>query len=310
MSPANTAPVFGFGYTRHARRWPVVNAFATRTAFVRLPMRTLAAQAPQRLGGLFGINCIAPIGYRDSDHGERRSEHGSALAWLDGLLIQHGITNATGPVWLHTFPRVLGYAFKPVSLWFCHTPSGELRAVLAEVHNTFGEQHSYLLHHADGRVLRGGETLHAHKAFHVSPFFPVRGAYAFRWLVHEAHSVLRIEYQDPLHNPAAPQETTLSTSISGQHTPISVTSCLQALFAYPVQALSIVARIHWQAAKLWIKKVPFYRLPAAPAQSVTQSVAPAGGKRLNPFTAPFVNPSVQCAPALNPALGQTLSQLP
>ncbi len=268
---APNAAVFGFGQTRHARRWPAVNSFVTGTVFVRLPMRQLAGQAPQRLGGLFGINRWSVIGFRDSDHGERTVAHGSALKWLDRLLQAQGIIDATGEVWLHTFPRVLGYAFKPVSFWFCHTPTGALRAVLAEVHNTFGEQHCYVLRHADGSPLHNGETMCATKAFHVSPFFPVRGDYAFRWLVTDAHSVVRIDYRDSLHNAVAPDDMSLTTSISGEHRAISVVSCTRAVLAYPAQAFSVVARIHWQAVKLWVKRVTFYSKPALPKQAVSVS---------------------------------------
>jgi uncharacterized protein len=267
---ANTA-VFGFGQTRHARRWPVVNTFAIGSAYVRLPMRQLAQQAPQRLGGLFGINRLSLIGFRDCDHGERSHAHGSALAWVDGILKNNSIHDATGEVWLQTFPRVLGYAFKPVSIWFCHTTNGELRAVLAEVHNTFGEQHCYLLHHADGRALVDGETITAQKIFHVSPFFPVRGEYHFRWLANDARSVLRIDYVDALHQPNAPSDITLSTSISGEHFAITMPSVIRALLAYPAQAFSVLARIHWQALKLWLKGVTFYSKPQAPSKPVSLS---------------------------------------
>jgi uncharacterized protein len=267
---ASTA-VFGFGQTRHARRWPKVNAFAIGSVYVRLPMRQLAQQAPQRLGGLFGINRFSPIGFRDRDHGERSQAHGSALAWVDGILKTHFIHDAVGEVWLQTFPRVLGYAFKPVSFWFCHKASGELRAVIAEVHNTFGEQHCYLLHHADGRVLVDGETITAKKVFHVSPFFPVRGDYHFRWLVNDARSVLRIDYVDALHQANAPKDISLSTSISGAHRAITAHSCWRALLSYPAQAVTVLARIHWQAIKLWLKGVTFYSKPQAPSQPVTTS---------------------------------------
>jgi DUF1365 family protein len=269
---------FGFGQTRHARSYPAHNAFAVGTVFLRLPMRALRAQPPQRLTGLgavlFGINRPALLGFRDRDHGERTAAHGSALAWVDALLHREGIADCTGEVWLHTFPAVLSYAFKPVSFWFCHRANGELGAVLAEVHNTFGEQHCYLLHHASGAALKNGQQIVAKKMFHVSPFFPVRGEYCFSWAVHPERSVLRIAYYDAAHQPAHPDEVTLTTSISGQHAAISVTTCIRALLSYPAQAFSVVARIYWQALKLWFKKVRFYSKPSLPARGVTHSTEP------------------------------------
>jgi DUF1365 family protein len=76
---------------------------------------------------------------------------------------------------------MLGYVFNPVSFWFCHDRGGALRAVLAEVNNTFGERHNYLVAHADGRPIRDGEALRARKLFHVSPFLAVHGDYRFRF---------------------------------------------------------------------------------------------------------------------------------
>jgi uncharacterized protein len=279
-------PSFGFGVTRHKRLWPKENSFEVGSVFVRLPMRSLfqndvASQAPSRLAcGLFGLNKPSPLGFADSDHFERSTAHGSALAALDKLLADQGITSCTGDkageVWLHTFARVLGYAFKPVSFWFCYdkgdaAQSPQLRAVVAEVHNTFGEQHSYLLHHKDGSVLRNGQEVTAQKVFHVSPFFPVRGEYRFKWFMDANRSVVRIDYRDAQHHPAQPDEMTLVTSISGHHVPIDVASCLRVLFGYPLNAMTVVFRIHYQALRLWCKGARFYSLPSKPSINVTHS---------------------------------------
>lgn len=277
---------FGFGVTRHKRLWPKENSFAVGSVFVRLPMRSLfqkgsASQASSRLAcGLFGLNKPSPLGFADSDHFERQREHGSALAALDQLLVREGITFCTGvnkgEVWLHTFPRVLGYAFKPVSFWFCHDQAGMLRALVAEVHNTFGEQHCYLLHHADGSALVDGEVMTVQKVFHVSPFFPVRGDYRFVWHLSGAglnpnRSVVRIEYRDVQHHPTNSEDITLVTSISGKHVTLGLGSCLRVLLGYPLNALMVVFRIHYQALRLWCKGARFYRLPSKPLIDVTHS---------------------------------------
>jgi uncharacterized protein len=166
---------------------------------------------------------------------------------------------------------VLGYAFKPVSFWFCHDTAGVLRAVVAEVHNTFGEQHAYLLHSADGLALQNGQQITAQKVFHVSPFFPVRGDYRFRWFVKPERSVVRIDYVDALHHPTKPEGITLSTSIAGGHIPIGFASCCRVLFGYPLHAMTVVFRIHYQALRLWCKGARFYRLPSKPLINVTHS---------------------------------------
>jgi hypothetical protein len=97
------------------------------------------------------------------------------------ILLQREGIRADGEVWLQCFPRVLGFVFNPISLWFCHDRAGKLIAVLAEVNNTFGERHNYLLTHADGRPIRDGETIERRKVFHVSPFMAVDGHYRFRF---------------------------------------------------------------------------------------------------------------------------------
>ena len=277
---------FGFGVTRHKRLWPKENSFEVGSVFVRLPMRAIfqkgtVLQPASRLAfGLFGLNKPSPLGFADSDHFERSKTHGSALAVLDRLLTEQGITSCTGTasgeVWLHTFPRVLGYAFKPVSFWFCHDSADVLRALVVEVHNTFGEQHSYLLHHKDGSPLLDGQTVAAQKVFHVSPFFPVRGEYRFRWHIGELalnpnRSVVRIDYMDAHHHLEQPHDITLSTSISGRHVPVTVLSSLRVLIGYPLHALMVVLRIHFQALKLWCKGAHFYRLPSKPSIDVTHS---------------------------------------
>ena len=142
MTPTQAVPLMGFGEVRHARLRPARNAFAYPTYFLMLPMRTLRAHGSEAVA----LNRRAAISFHDVDHGDGRApQQGGALAWLDELLAAHRIHDATGEAWLHCYPRVFGYTFKPVSFWYCHTPEGVLRAIVVEVNNTFGERHCYLL---------------------------------------------------------------------------------------------------------------------------------------------------------------------
>jgi uncharacterized protein len=140
LASANVA-LMGFGTVRHTRLRPARNAFAYPTYFLMLPMRSLAASG----SSLLARNRFAPISFYDKDHGDGRAQ---SLQWLDELLHSERIHDARGEVWLHCYPRVLGYTFKPVSFWYCHRLDGSLRAVVVEVNNTFGEKHVYLLDHA------------------------------------------------------------------------------------------------------------------------------------------------------------------
>ena len=137
-APAQVA----FGEVRHARRRPRPNAFRYPVYFLRLPMRRLdAALGDQRV---LSHNRFNLLSFYDSDHGDPRRPV-PLVTWITDLLASEGIVDADGEIWLHAFPRVLGYAFKPVSFWFCHRRDGALRAIVCEINNTFGERHCYLL---------------------------------------------------------------------------------------------------------------------------------------------------------------------
>lgn len=223
-----------------------------------LPMRTLRAE-PSTAGAL-AVNRRGIFSFRETDHGDGRSPaEGGALAWLDQLLASNGITDAGGEAWLQCFPRVWGFTFKPVSFWYCHRADGSLRAIVAEVHNTFGERHNYLLDQPGY-----GVELSADKVFHVSPFCPVQGRYRFRFMRSQApaRTVVRIDYDDD----AGPL---LLTSIGGELQPLTARSVRQAVLAFPLLSLGIVWRIHWQALRLALKRTPFFRKPLPPAMSTT-----------------------------------------
>jgi DUF1365 family protein len=165
-------------------------------------------------------------------------------------------------VWLHCYARVWGYAFKPVSFWYCHRSDNSLAAIVVEVNNTFGERHCYVLPQP-----HYGQTLHADKVFHVSPFCHVQGRYDFRFMraEHEGESktVVRIDHSDA-------DGLLISTSVSGKLQPLTAQSLRQALWRYPLQSFGVIARIHWQALGLWLKRVPFVRKPPPPAEFATR----------------------------------------
>ena len=243
----------GVGTVRHARLRPVLHAFAYPVFFLLLPMRTLRAQG----SGALARNRRGLVSFHDRDHGDGRDD---ALAWLDELLAAAGIRDADGEAWLHCFPRVLGYAFKPVSFWYCHRADGTLRAIVAEVNNTFGERHCYLLD-----TPAWGAPLTARKVFHVSPFCPVEGEYRFRFLLapQRARTVVRIDYEDA-------QGPLLQTSVSGALQPLTRATLRAALLRQPLLTLGVTARIHWQALRLWLRRVPVFGKPAAPRAFVSR----------------------------------------
>ena len=261
MSAAKAVAQIGFGQVRHTRHRPRRHAFAYATYFLMLPMRSLRAEG----NGDLARNRRAALSFHDADHGDGRAD---SLAWLDDVLRAHRIDDAVGEVWLHTYPRVLGYAFLPVSFWYCHRADGTLRAVLAEVNNTFGERHCYLLD-----APRYGQPCEADKVFHVSPFCPVRGRYRFVFMRAQhplPRTVARVDYFDD-----GGDAPLLNTSVSGELLPLNAQTLRRALWSYPAMTFGVIARIHWQALRLWIKSAPFFRQPPAPGDFVTAAVSPA-----------------------------------
>ena len=248
--------MIGFGQVRHTRLAPKHHAFVYPTYFLMLPMRSL-----QNSPGQLPLNRRAALSFYDCDHGDGRGpQQGGALLWLEELLRSEGITDADGEIWLHCYPRVLGFTFKPVSFWYCHRADGSLRAVLVEVNNTFGERHCYFLSQA-----RFGVEQRADKVFHVSPFCPVQGQYRFRFMVNAQgdRTVARIDYDD-MRGPL------IQTSVSGLLQPYSLRAARYALWRYPLMTFAVVWRIHWQALRLSLKRVPFFRQPPAPESFVSR----------------------------------------
>lgn len=274
-----TRALLGIGQVRHARLRPVANAFAYPAFFLLLPLRTLRrspepALARNRFGG---------ASFHDVDHGDGRED---CLAWFDDLLAREGVSDADGEVWLHCLPRMWGHVFKPVSFWYAHRADGSLAAIAAEVNNTFGERHVYLL---TGPELGWGRELQARKVFHVSPFCRAEGRYRFRFMRTDlndgdsapARTVVRIDHDDvdgPL----------LTTSVSGTLQPLSAAALRRALWRMPLQSLVVVARIHWQALRLWWRGVPFFRKPPPPTDAVTAS--PVSRPSSPPSTLPSLRP--------------------
>jgi DUF1365 family protein len=209
-----------------------------------------------------GDNSFSWLSFHDKDYGLGQKD---SLEWALETAKNNGVEDVDGEVWLQTFPRVLNYVFNPVSFWFFENKKGELRAILAEVNNTFGERHCYLLSNSDGSQLMWGQTFSAKKIFHVSPFCEVKGHYKFRFFKStekKTQHLARIEYHD--------EGPLLITSISGKEENFSTKELFKIIFMYPIMSFGVIFRIHWQALKLWLKGVKFHSKPSAPKTLVSK----------------------------------------
>ena len=245
------------GQVMHERLRPAHNRFVYPVFCLRLNL----ARLEEANSGWLGINRWRPVSIFAKDYGPR---DGSSLEqWMRSLLQDTGI-HADGEIWLQTFPRVFGFTFNPVSFWYCHDRDGGLRAVLAEVNNTFGETYRYLLTAAEQGVISESTTLECKKQMHVSPFCEVRGFYRFRFREAQNTMFIGLDYHDD-------NGLLLKTSIGGHSQALTSKALALAVFKHPFLTLGIVARIHWQALKLWIKRVPFFSKPAAPISTFSVS---------------------------------------
>ncbi|MEN9820324.1 MAG: DUF1365 domain-containing protein [Burkholderiaceae bacterium] len=257
-------PFINYGQVKHTRLRPAQNRFSYDVFTLKIPMRE--RKRNPALLEQFGIgdNHWAFYSFYDKDHGKGEKD---SLEWVEDLFAKEGIHIPDGEIWLQTFPRILGYVFNPVSFWIYTRADHSVCAVLAEVNNTFGERHCYLLRKENGEPLYSGETLISKKEFHVSPFCDVSGEYRFRFLFSKdseskSNSVCRIE----LH---LDQKPLIYTSISGQDHVLSKMALRRAKFQYPMMTFGVIARIHWQALKLWLKGVPFHSKPDVPKMEIS-----------------------------------------
>lgn len=246
------------GQVMHERVRPVQHRFVFPVFYLRINLARL-----QELNSFwFGVNRWRFASLHTRDYGAR---DGSDLqCWMRNLLQTQNIL-ADGDIWLQTFPRLFGYAFNPVSFWYCHDRGGALLAVLAEVNNTFGETHRYLLH--DTKAITEGCELISKKNMHVSPFCEVKGLYKFRFRDTASSNLVCLDYHDS-------DGLLIKTSVGGKTAPYTTAGLRVALLHQPWLTLGIVLGIHWQAFKLWRKHVPFFKKPAPPTEYMSQSISP------------------------------------
>lgn len=239
--------------TYHGRKGPVQNAFRYTVDYVLID--------PERARGpsLFSRNRANLMSLQDKDHGGMPGS-GRGAAWAREVLESFGLPKDR--LLLLAQPRLLGHVFNPVSFWLAYDHNDNLRAVIAEVSNTFGDRHSYLCHRPDRAPISREDTMTAEKIFHVSPFQPVAGSYAFRFDIRPDRIGIWIDYST--------ESGGLYTNLIGPREVLTNRGILASALRRPFGSRRVLALIHWQALKLWLKKARFNRRPLPPKEDVSQ----------------------------------------
>jgi uncharacterized protein len=213
---------------------------------------------------LFGHNRLALYSFHDQDHGP--GDGRPLRPWVERELARAGIDLEGGAIRLLCYPRIAGYVFNPLSVYFCYDSGGRLRALLYEVNNTFGERHTYLIpvEAADAQTAPDG-LVHQEcdKAFYVSPFLAVSGRYQFRVMPPEDRLSVGIRQSD------ADGSLVLYAGFDAARVPLDDRALFRSFLRYPLLTVKVIGGIHFEALRLWWKGVPLIRRPPPPADPVT-----------------------------------------
>ncbi|CUH79929.1 DUF1365 domain-containing protein [Tropicibacter naphthalenivorans] len=240
------------GHTYHGRKGAIDNAFRYSVDYVLLD-----AEGPIEGPSLFSRNRSNFASVQDRDHGGPPKQ-GRGAPWAREVLASQGV--AFDRLRLLTQPRLLGHVFNPVSFWLAYRGT-DLMAVIAEVSNTFGDRHSYVCLRGDGAPIQPSDRITAEKIFHVSPFQPIEGTYTFRFDIGTDRVGIWIEY--------GRENGGLIATLCGARVPLTNRGLLRSALRRPFGARRVLALIHWQALKLWLKGARYRTRPEPPESEVS-----------------------------------------
>jgi DUF1365 family protein len=244
------------GHVSHARSRPKQHRLAYRIYSVLLDLDELDVLG-RRLR-LFSIDRFNLFSFYRKDRGDRS---GSDLRQqVERAMLAAGVTPDGGPIRLLTMPRLLGWAFNPLSVFFCYGNDGVLKAILWEVDNTFGERHGYMIPVEN----EPGEEIvqHCDKAFYVSPFMDMELGYRFRVSPPAETLSIRIDSFDG-------EGMVLTARHVARRKALTDAALLKAFVAIPFLTLRVVGGIHWEALKIWLKGVRLRARPSPPEEPVS-----------------------------------------
>jgi DUF1365 family protein len=246
-----------FGNVMHARLRPFRHRFVYGVFSMLVDLEALPEI--DRTSRLFGFNRVRLFSFDDADHGARDGT--STLAWVRARLAEAGLEAAGARIFALCFPRILGYVFNPITVYYAYDAAGRLGAILYEVKNTFGDQHGYLIPVDPDRAAGAPVIQRAAKRFHVSPFIDMRAAYRFR--VDEPEDRLALLIREDM-----PEGELLVASQTAKRVAWSDANLLRAFFRYPLLTAKIMGAIHWEALRLWVKGATYHPRPSPPDDPV------------------------------------------
>ena len=250
-------PLLIKGDIMHHRFFPKENHFDYKSTYISFPISKTA----KLKNILFSLGKFNLFGFYNSDYGDKNPKN--INNWIYQILQDNNINNIKNVV-LVTHPRVLGYVFNPVSFWLCFDSENHLIAVLSEVNNTCGQKHSYLCFKEDLKPIKSNDLLEAKKEFYVSPFMKIEGKYKFRFEITGKQVNFFINY-------LVDGRLKLSTSLKCHFQEFNNRNLLLRFLKMPFFTFKTVILIHYQAIKLYLKSIKYYKCPEEPKRKLTIS---------------------------------------
>lgn len=241
------------GKVMHQRLLPKQHGFSYRTFSLCIDLDELLRLQQLKL---FSVNRFNLLSFFEKDHG---SGHGELAAGVRQLLARRGYAHACARIRLLCYPRILGYVFNPLSVYFCYDADDQLQVILYEVTNTFRQRHTYLIPAGSTEKLQHS----CDKQMYVSPFMPLDTRYSFTIRPPGSAVSVGIRQHD------LQQQLLFKATFAGQQETFCDAALLKLFISHPLMTLKVMVGIHWEALRLWRKKLSLQPREKGPRNSIS-----------------------------------------
>ena len=232
------------GFVSHYRFYPKIHRFKYRVFSLLLNLEEL--ENLEKKTKLFSINKFNLFSFFFKDH--TKEPYVNPLSWARKILSSKGLYKSSDKIYILCYPRILGYVFNPLSTYFSIDNKNQIKAIIYEVHNTFGDRHNYVTKYSNTNEK-------VDKIFHVSPFFKIEGEYEFNTKLKNQSLKIEIKYFKN-------DKTNLLNAIfSGKQSKFNDRNLMLCFILYPLMTIKVIFAIHLQAFLLWIKGIQFFNRP-------------------------------------------------